>query len=461
METKQCEPIVNENGSYMDPDYGKNKKDRVPRQPKENQHYRRVVDTNGVCRMYLMSDEHFRKKYNGVECDEPSSIRPSPRSMVRPASPRPVSPFSPMVRPASPRPVSPFGPMVRPASPRPVSPFGPMARPASPRPVSPFGPMARPASYVSPPPPQTCIPSAHAKPVEFIKATSVSPTDIWVFEDDKHTYFGKVYIMPTQHYKDSFGISYEAHVYDYVKKNIIDDVTNPYRNNFVELQKHCTNITFDELFAMVDSFRPLIKKSNVARNIAYIMCNIYNRPSLTDNRPSLTNNSKLLEIDPLQLSCFRSVSGSPDHYKYGIIFTKKPKGDMVVTLDDYMEDHTKRPIDKYNVLLKAVLCIETMHRNGISHNDQHWGNILVAIGADEENKVYTLDNMEHTFRGSKDRPILFDWDRAQIKGGILNKDIVPDIYGIYTPAHEPLRDWYLFFKQLFILYRWNPRRSTT
>ena len=39
--------------------------------------------------------------------------------------------------------------------------------------------------------PQTCIPTSRAKPVDFIKATSASPTDIWVFKDDINTYFGK------------------------------------------------------------------------------------------------------------------------------------------------------------------------------------------------------------------------------------------------------------------------------
>ena len=169
--------------------------------------------------------------------------------------------------------------------------------------------------------------------------------------------------MPTQRYKRSSGVSYEAHVYDYVKKNIIDDVTNPYRYNFVELQKHCTNITFDELVSMVDSFRPFIERSNIVRNIAYVRCNI-------DNRPSLKDNNKSLKIDPLKLSCFRTMSKSPESHTYGIIFTKKPKGDKVVTLENYMLDHTKRSMGKCNMLLKVVLCIEAMHRSGISYHCQ-------------------------------------------------------------------------------------------
>ena len=77
--TNKCRPMnVDDDTFIMDSDRKKKKKKKksrrpkTPRQPKANQHFRRIKDTNGVCRRYLMSDEHFMKKYNGQECDESS-----------------------------------------------------------------------------------------------------------------------------------------------------------------------------------------------------------------------------------------------------------------------------------------------------------------------------------------------------------------------------------------------------
>ena len=283
-----------------------------------------------------------------------------------------------------------------------------------------------------------CLPSKTAIPYNFIKATSVSPTDIWVFRDELYEYYGKVYIMPTSTYDLSHGVAYEAMVYEYVKKNIIDDPNNSFRHNFIEFVKHCKDLSYRELESLIENFKPNVNNKNIARNMAYTRCGVSNRPSLTETKSAQINNKN-------KLSCFQNAIKTPQNHTYGIIFTKKPKFDNIMTLWEYMEKTDETLSNKCDVLCKLALCIDNMHTNGINHNDQHWGNVLVAINADKGTETYTTAaGKSYKFPGSKTRPILFDWDRSQIKDHSINKFISPDEFGMYYPTYEPLRDWATF-----------------
>ena len=148
--------------------------------------------------------------------------------------------------------------------------------------------------------PLALLPTPTAKPFDFLKSTSSSPTDIWVFTDDENKYFGKVYIMPSVNMDISEGVAYEANVYSYIKKEIIDDVNNPCRKNFIELVKHCKNLTFDDLKLLISNFQPFIDTYNVARNMAYTRCGIRDRPPLTQYESTR-------HIDRTKLSCFTNA----------------------------------------------------------------------------------------------------------------------------------------------------------
>lgn len=298
---------------------------------------------------------------------------------------------------------------------------------------------------------------------EFKAASSQSPTDIWIVEDIKTNkrLFAKVYIEPKPRLKfmETTGVQYEAQVYKYVLDTIINNPSHQFNKNFIRLEKHLQGLTLDQLYEIVNGDEHTkITIQDLSRNMAYTRCG---EPSL---RPALNqpDDNKDIKIDRKFPDCKQETEAdilSEDRarqYTYAIILTHIPAGE-VISLTEYLQRYGRNPT-KRGIIGKTALVIRSMHSSGISHNDQHWRNILVQLGADDDTTVYDMDGKKYTFPGCPDRPLLFDWDRSRLADDTkknLYIETEPDEFdGLYTPAFAPNRDWLTF---VIYLHKTLPR----
>jgi hypothetical protein len=103
---------------------------------------------------------------------------------------------------------------------------------------------------------------------------------------------------------------------------------------------------------------------------------------------------------------------------------------------------------KCATLATTVLAIDRMHAMQISHNDQHWINILVSTTEGDRGSLrkYQLEGKRYVIK-TPHQPHLFDWDRSRIPGvdnaglSLLPRDLYASKYDVY-------RDWLTFYREL-------------
>lgn len=273
------------------------------------------------------------------------------------------------------------------------------------------------------------------KPYKFYPARSSSASDIWVFKSNSgDIVFLKIF--PTDF--RSSGLLYESGVYRYINEKLKQPNMEEYSDNFVKLKCILEGISFDDLFSLISKEKG-IDRDNLIRNLKYILCadNIKKRPSLDS-----------IDKDNLEIKgCEPDVK--PENYNYSVIVTYAPSTDLknIQSLLDFMEFDSSSSVDKYSVIARTALSICAMHRMGISHNDQHWGNILVSTDI-EKSYIYHHNGLRYEFLSCY-HPVLFDWDRSQIQNGEDNYEL--ELYpGIYDSGNfKPGRDYLMFAKDLY------------
>jgi hypothetical protein len=269
-------------------------------------------------------------------------------------------------------------------------------------------------------------------PSRFEKSSSGSSSDMWQLttKNGNETVFCKVFS------ENASELCAEADIYEYLEKSMSTD--DPLKKCFVELVCVRRGLNYNDLKKDVMGHFGVTEKS-LLRNLMIIQCgNPRTRPALDDlttiatkeSIPNCTLSDRLL---------FKNMT-------YMMIVTKKPNG-FVVDLNTFLSDPDITNLEKRATLAKTVIAITKMHELDISHNDQHWGNILIADETkDEDGGTYKLD--EHTYSlPSQFRPILFDWDRSQVAGWDANP-VFREFDDLYTPGYSTTRDWLTFYIQI-------------
>jgi hypothetical protein len=278
------------------------------------------------------------------------------------------------------------------------------------------------------------------KPSRFQKASSASSSDIWEFatKDGEHTVFCKVF---SEKSPDSSGLLYEADIYDYIENSLAVD--DPLKNCFIKLVCVRRNLSFDDLKKDVMGDFGVTEKS-LLRNLMIAQCgNPMARPALDDVNAKITQDF-IPDCKQSDLEKFRQMT-------YAMVVTKKPNG-IVMDLSTFLHDPDITTIEKRETLAKTVIAISKMHDMNISHNDQHWGNILVAYDDDDmEDDTYMFGNQKYRIV-SPFRPILFDWDRSQVAGWTENKNL-SRFGALYNPTYSTTRDWLTFYLQLLMWHK--------
>jgi hypothetical protein len=276
-------------------------------------------------------------------------------------------------------------------------------------------------------------------PLRFQKATSNSSSDIWQFskEDGKHTVFCKVFSEASP---DSSGLLYEADIYDYIEKSLTPD--DPLKQCFIKLVCVRRGLTFDDLKKdVMGDFG--VTEGSLLRNLMIAQCgNPMSRPALDDLNATITQDF-IPDCTPWEREKFKRMT-------YAMVVTRKPTG-VVVDLSTFLGDPDITNVEKRETLAKTVIAISKMHDMNISHNDQHWGNILIVYEDDDKDDTYTFDNQNYKL-SSPFRPILFDWDRSQLSGWMDNKSLA-DYDTLYEPTYSTTRDWMTFHLQLIMWHK--------
>ena len=193
-------------------------------------------------------------------------------------------------------------------------------------------------------------------PYRFRPATSESPADIWELQSTAGSVFCKVFG------ETAAQLHYETTVYEY-----LDTTLDKESSDFFVLPA-CVrrNVSFSELEMIVCNDEN-ISLGQLLRNMAVIQCgNPTARPALTDD--SVLRASMIPSCDIDRLDQFR-------HMQYTILVTHRPNGNVRSMFEFIQDEHTSDN-DKLHVLVQLVDVVSVMHTLGISHNDQHWGNVL-------------------------------------------------------------------------------------
>lgn len=177
-------------------------------------------------------------------------------------------------------------------------------------------------------------------PTENSEVIDQKTDNIWIMRDGEQVYFAKVYVEPKKKREETFlkdGTSFvymapdpvkEGEIYEFIRKNMGG-------GGFVQLEKWCTGMTRDDVVATVGS--------------------------------------------------------APQHNaKYGIIYTRCHEDGFLMHMGDFVRCGKFNRDMKLSFIRKLAEIIWNLHRNGISHNDMHWENVLV----------------------NKNGPMLFDWGHS-------------------------------------------------
>ena len=272
------------------------------------------------------------------------------------------------------------------------------------------------------------------KPFKFNKSASASSTDIWVFEDEttNFKYFLKLHEANPERQP---GLYYEKEVYEKITENCRTPEFNEYKQNFVQFCCYLENLTMSNIWSLLEGKVEERLKKNLVRNLKYVLCELDDRPELDVNTTPSTEPICTIE---------------PENRKYNILVTKSPSKhlDRITSLHNFILNPNIKDKHKKNVLARVGLAINAQHRMGISHNDQHWNNILVTISEWDTYIHKDIDGNDLKF-GSLYCPVLFDWDRAQMKATPDNKELTYFEHLYTHPYYRKENDYVIFAHNLF------------
>lgn len=253
-------------------------------------------------------------------------------------------------------------------------------------------------------------------------------------DDDQTIVFCKVFSDSAE---ESLGLHYEAGVYEYLQKVLTPE--DPLRDNFVDLLCVLRHLTFQQLVDKVVG-RYGVTQTTLLRNLMIMQCgDPESRPALDDQ--SLLDPEDIPECSSRDPSYFTAM-------RYTIIVTKKPPGN-VRSLLQFVKDPRVPQSEKRATLATTIFANARMHALGLSHNDQHWENILATTMPEAESvpRVYSYQGSSYAIR-SRTQPRLFDWDRSQRSPSHGEDNRALNGYDLYRPKYSLERDWLTFYREL-------------
>jgi hypothetical protein len=168
-----------------------------------------------------------------------------------------------------------------------------------------------------------------------------------------------------------------------------------------------------------------VTDQTLTRNLTILQCGApLRRPALDD-------------ATPLRARDWPDCTPTVDVHRmnYTLIITDKCEGR---TLQAVLADRSVPTWRQREILYKLILAIHDMHALGVCHNDLHWENVLVQ----EVPPTY--------------EPMLFDWDRAVMRDGPPNTDLL-DFADFYQTPYYEARDWVSLLSSLLLFYEQGQR----
>ena len=274
-------------------------------------------------------------------------------------------------------------------------------------------------------------------------SNSASPTDIWELIDDdtKEIYIAKIYVRKYLSVKGnmithppSLLLDSEAAIYTLLKERV--DPTNA-----CFFIKFAGSVLFDTprlancVYAAVGD--PGLMYRNLYNNTMYMLgvTKKLGRKSITDGSGPISYANALKYKKEVEEFQRRKM-------EFGAIFTEKLEQ---VTLNEYLKNAVGGP--KSRIIGLVVYAVYVLSTLGINQNDLHWGNILVQKDKLQvpffvlfQNKVYRYE--------TPDLPVIYDFDRAVVKGERPNAELEKYKHGGNCPSFHRNRD---VFKAICIM----------
>lgn len=302
--------------------------------------------------------------------------------------------------------------------------------------------------------------SAQYKFIEGFSSSSASPTDIWVVERDGQQYVLKIWIdkivLDAKHnkYIDFPNVDFlrhEVEIYNYIKGNII--IPNNSRN-LLSIQDS-TYASFNDLLKILQTSKNKTKaqwKNNLIYNTIKLLTNPKDRIQIDgpDIMGNLQNKTIKMEYDGV----LHEITAT-DNIIYRYICTQNMNG---TSLTDYITTQIKKNnfnLKEFLNYAMLILCggTLTLSLGGVTHNDFHYGNIMLSPhihGPTEFHKKNYLfvTNSEIMIVNNPYTPIIYDFDRSVLKDHEY-KEFEPYQYAGNCTTYHPKRDFLKFICQIY------------
>ena len=289
---------------------------------------------------------------------------------------------------------------------------------------------------------------------KFLEHSSGSPTEMWVMHDREKLYYCKTHI---ENHSKTGGVAYEADVYEYLTEKLKGSVYGAY--NFVPVFCVLRGQKLDDLLKLVNSSSRtfLVKAYNYffgEAKITEVHCPQENQEvtleQLAKSLLASTSDQKKPLLNQRPFVDNENLVEKANNFHYTVVVTESSGDTSKTLLDFYTENSGNTPM-LMCLLSRLVLSIHKLHNLGVSHNDMHWDNVLVR----EHDKVdlnYTLSPRDKGYKEKKFQyeqiqvsPVLFDWDRAEMKVGRSNPEL-KEYEQLYEPPFSPGRDFCHFLR---------------
>lgn len=265
--------------------------------------------------------------------------------------------------------------------------------------------------------PDICNIGACLETLQGIESNSASPTDVWRLTMKKGTAYKNMPVVyawlklfisnATKPMKLTDGLMYELRVYRDVVKPLMEKRICP---NFVRYLASAEACTLDQVSTIVESQG--LTRWHLLRSVHYMEAGLKYRPSIN----AAKTNTKFNE--------------NPG-FRFGMIMTEDLES---VPLNDW-----KAPNDHAYVcmVLQLLVALRAMELSKFTHNDMHFGNVLIALFSNRANVRYDLDDFTMTL-AIDFKVMVFDFDRAHVNW--LGHNTLIDRHKCYSKTFVPYRD---------------------
>ena len=169
-------------------------------------------------------------------------------------------------------------------------------------------------------------------PVKFLASNSRSLSNIWILKSNigNQLLFCKVFVQSNgiERVNDMTGLAYESKVYSHIKKQLSKPEYCDFKENFIQLESVCKNLTFSELMSKV-GVSDNVTEARVKRNIRFMVCgNPSERPALNEG----DDDEYVDDCDNNWDAGIEKKGGSyvmPEDFQYTIIATRSPENTLI------------------------------------------------------------------------------------------------------------------------------------